>query len=104
MALTERNGAPRLMCAETIDRSTACALEGIASTLLERTPRSLTLDLEQVEQVDVRGIGVLLQIVGRCYERGVPVDVLASPATGDVAALLWPFGKGARSFGKPESG
>jgi anti-anti-sigma regulatory factor len=104
MALTERERAPRVVCAGTFDRATCGAVEGLVAALLEQTPRSLTLDCLAIVAVDVSGTGALLRIIARCYQHGVSVDVLPSVATGDIADLMWPFSSGAWSFGSPPSG
>jgi anti-anti-sigma regulatory factor len=104
MALTEQDRAPRVVCAGTFDRATCGAAEGLVTALLEQTPRSLTLDCRAIVAVDVSGTGALLRIIGRCYEHGVPVDVLPSVATGDIADLMWPFSPSAWSFGNPRPG
>jgi len=59
----------------TLERGTAALLDGILQALWT-DPAPVTLDLSGVEQIDSRGLEVLLNAQARAREREAPVDVV----------------------------
>jgi len=59
----------------TLERGTAALLDGILQALWA-DPAPVTLDLSGVEQIDSRGLEVLLNAQARAREREAPVDVV----------------------------
>jgi anti-anti-sigma factor len=59
----------------TLERGTAALLEGILQALWH-DPAPVTLDLSAVDQIDSRGLEVLLNAEAQAREREAPVDVV----------------------------
>jgi anti-anti-sigma factor len=59
----------------TLERGTAALLEGVLQALWS-DPAPVTLDLSGVDQIDSRGLEVLLDAEAQAREREAPVDVV----------------------------
>ena len=59
----------------TLERGTAALLDGILQALWD-DPSPVTLDLSQVEQIDARGLDVLLNAEAQARRRDAPVEVV----------------------------
>jgi anti-anti-sigma factor len=59
----------------TLERGTAALLDGILQALWT-DPAPVTLDLSGVDQIDSRGLEVLLNTEAQAREREAPVDVV----------------------------
>ena len=71
----DADGKVLLRVTGTLERSTAALLEGILQALWT-DPAPVTLDLSAVDQIDSRGLEVLLNAETRARERDAPVDVV----------------------------
>jgi anti-anti-sigma factor len=61
-----------------LEQGTAALLDGILQALWN-DPATVTLDLSGVDQIDSRGLEVLLSAQARAREREAPVDVIGVP-------------------------
>ena len=71
----DADGKVLLRVSGTLERGTAALLEGILQALWT-DPAPVTLDLSGVDQIDARGLEVLLNAEARAREREAPVDVV----------------------------
>ena len=71
----DADGNVMLRVTGTLERGTAALLEGILQALWT-DPAPVTLDLSGVDQIDSRGLEVLLNAEAQARERKAPVDVV----------------------------
>ena len=73
----------------TLEHGTAALLEGVLQALWN-DPAPVTLDLSGVDQIDSRGLEVLLDAQAQARDRAAPVDVVGvrEPARPPAAARL----------------
>jgi anti-anti-sigma factor len=71
----DADGRVMLRVAGTLERGTAALLDGILQALWT-DPAPVTLDLSGVDQIDSRGLEVLLNAEAKAREREAPVDVV----------------------------
>jgi anti-anti-sigma factor len=69
------DGKVLLRVTGTLDRGSAALLDGVLQALWS-DPAPVTLDLSGVDQIDSRGLEVLLGAEARAREREAPVDVV----------------------------
>ena len=69
------DGNVMLRVTGTLERGTAALLEGVLQALWH-DPAPVTLDLSGVDQIDSRGLEVLLNAEAQARQRKAPVDVV----------------------------
>ena len=71
----QADGTVMLRVTGTLERGTAALLEGVLQAL-ENDPAPVTLDLSAVDQMDARGIEVLLNAEAQARRRDASVEVV----------------------------
>ena len=69
------DGRIRLRVSGRLEHATAALLEGVLRSLRE-DPSPVTVDLADVDHIDSRGLGVLLEAEANARERKVSIEVV----------------------------
>src|SRR3954468_17450793 len=72
------DGTVLLRVTGKLEHGTAALLDGVLQALWN-DPAPVTLDLSGVDQIDSRGLEVLLNAEAKAREREAPVDVIGVP-------------------------